>query len=147
MEDTIYKLTKNLKASIHCIEPIPCNPCETACPFGAITIGKDITNLPMVDADKCKGCAICLAKCPGLAIRLIDKDYSKEESIVAFPYEYLPIPEKGENVSATNILGQVVGKGIVYKVQKPLKEDPTRIIYLIVGKDIADKVHSIKKIK
>ena len=58
-------------AVIECVQQIPCNPCEKACPFGAIEVGPDITNLPRLDLDKCRGCGICLSKCPGLAIFLL----------------------------------------------------------------------------
>jgi len=33
-------------AVLECVEDIPCNPCEVACPAGAITVGSPITNLP-----------------------------------------------------------------------------------------------------
>jgi ferredoxin len=43
-----YQLTakdrRALAAVIECIEGIPCNPCETSCPVGAITVGDEITN-------------------------------------------------------------------------------------------------------
>ena len=36
---------------IECAENIPCNPCETSCPKGAISVGEPITNLPVVDPE------------------------------------------------------------------------------------------------
>ena len=132
-------------ANIHCIEPIPCNPCETSCPFGAIQVGEDITNLPVVDLDLCRGCGLCLAVCPGLAIRLIQKEYGPGSSLVAFPYEYLPIPEKEETVLVVDMEGHVLGEGTVKKIQKPLKDDPTRILYVAVPEAIALDVWSIKR--
>ena len=35
-------LSKGTKAVIECVQNIPCNPCEAACPYGAITIGDNI---------------------------------------------------------------------------------------------------------
>lgn len=61
---------KRPKAIIECYENIACNPCSTSCPFEAITIGKDINNLPVVDFNKCTGCGICAYSCPGLAIMI-----------------------------------------------------------------------------
>ena len=46
---------------IECKQNIPCNPCESACPHHAITIGNPITNLPVVDSEKCIGCGLCVA--------------------------------------------------------------------------------------
>jgi Fe-S-cluster-containing hydrogenase component 2 len=136
-----------LVADIYCIEPIPCNPCETSCPFGAIQVGEDITNLPVVDEDLCRGCGICLAICPGLAIRLIQDQYKKGTSLVAFPYEYEPIPEKGQTVRVVNMQGEELSDATVIKIQKPLKDDPTRIVYVEVDSAVAVNVRSMKRIK
>lgn len=67
------RLKKGPVAVIECCQNIPCNPCETACKFGAITVGDLITNLPVLDESKCVGCGVCLTKCPGLAIFVVDK--------------------------------------------------------------------------
>ena len=45
-------LTQKAVAIIECIEEIPCNPCETACPAGAIRVGTPITNLPALIPEK-----------------------------------------------------------------------------------------------
>lgn len=50
------RLYKGPVAIIECIEEIPCNPCEAACPNKAITIGESITNLPVMDLEKCVAC-------------------------------------------------------------------------------------------
>lgn len=136
-----------LLADIYCIEPIPCNPCETSCPFGAIQVGEDITNLPVIDVDLCRGCGICLAVCPGLAIRLLQEEYGDGTSLVAFPYEYEPLPEKGQTVQVVNMQGKELGDGTVTKLQKPLKDDPTRIVYVEVASEVATEVRSMKRLK
>ena len=136
-----------LLADIYCIEPIPCNPCETSCPFGAITVGEEITNLPLVEADKCRGCGICLAVCPGLAIRLIKEEHGPDTSLVAFPYEYEPLPDKGQTVRVVDMQGVELGDGTVTKIQKPLKDDPTRVVYVEVAREIASQVNSMKRLK
>ena len=77
------RFEKGPVAVIECIQEIPCNPCEAACRFGAIQIGDPITNLPKLIENKCTGCGICVANCPGLAIFIINKVYEilEEKSI------------------------------------------------------------------
>ena len=58
-------------AFIECLQTIACNPCEANCPTGAISIGAQISNRPVLDAKKCVGCGTCVSKCPGLAITVI----------------------------------------------------------------------------
>ena len=56
-------------ACIECFQNIPCNPCEEACPRGAITVGREITGLPTLDAEKCNGCGKCVSACPALVFQ------------------------------------------------------------------------------
>ena len=58
-------------AFIECLQTIACNPCEANCPTGAISIGAQISNRPVLDTNKCVGCGTCVSKCPGLAITVI----------------------------------------------------------------------------
>jgi len=116
-------------AVIECIEAIPCNPCETACPVHAITVGSEITNLPVIDIETCTGCGLCVAACPGLAIYLKQKNYTKNLSFIAFPFEYLPLPEAGRTVNMVNRYGQVVCEGTVIKVVTIKRFNRTAIIY------------------
>ena len=51
-------------AVIECVQEIPCNPCEEACPNGCIVVGEPITNLPRFDASECTGCGLCTEICP-----------------------------------------------------------------------------------
>ncbi len=67
-------------AFIECVQEIHCNPCEEACSQGAIIIGEPITNLPQLDGEKCTGCSMCVAACPGLAIFKIHKNYTATTS-------------------------------------------------------------------
>lgn len=129
---------------IDCNECIPCNPCETACPFGCIEIGSKITNLPSLNLNKCTGCGQCVLACPGLAIFLLDRDYSKDKASITLPYEFLPLPKKGEKVIALDRNGSNICAGEVLKVSLTKKGDRTALVKVAVPKEYADKVRNIK---
>jgi Fe-S-cluster-containing hydrogenase component 2 len=130
---------------VECTEKIPCNPCETVCRKGAIVVGEPITNLPRLDAEKCDGCGLCIARCPGLAIFMVDATYSKEEAAVSFPHEYLPLPKEGDEVEAVNRKGELVCKGKVIKVRRPKSFDHTPVITIAVPKEYASTVRGITR--
>lgn len=111
---------------IECVEEIPCNPCETACPRGAISVGSPITNLPRIDREKCTACGLCIAACPGLAITI--KDGSGDEALIRFPYEYLPLPVPGQAVTMCDRLGRPVCAGTVRRVDRTARADMTAIV-------------------
>ncbi|MFA7075635.1 MAG: 4Fe-4S binding protein [Candidatus Izemoplasmatales bacterium] len=96
------------KAIIECYQEIPCNPCETSCPFNAIHIGSDINKIPTVDFDKCTGCGICAKACPGLAIMIAMIKNGK--AYFKIPYELLPLPIVGERWYGVNRSGEVLDK-------------------------------------
>lgn len=74
-------------------------------------MGEQITNLPCLDEEKCTGCGLCVANCPGLAITILDKSYSQAEATIDFPFEYLPLPVEGDIVDAVSRGGETVCKG------------------------------------
>lgn len=133
-------------AVIECIQEIPCNPCESACRFNAIVIGKPITNLPRLVEERCRGCGECIPACPGLAIFLVNKAYSSEEAAVSIPYEYLPLPEVGSTVDALDRRGERVCSGRVIKVANPRKNDNTAVVTLAVPKRYSDQVRCLRGI-
>ncbi len=120
------------KAIVGCFQEIPCNPCSTSCPFGAITIGEDINQIPKIDFNKCTGCGICISSCPGLAIMVAsikdDKAYFK------IPYELLPIPEKGDIWQGINYKGEYITDAMIENVQINKNQDRTVIITASVKK-------------
>jgi len=136
------RLAKGAVVIIECFQEIPCDPCAISCKLGAIKPFKDINDLPIVDFDKCTGCGICISSCPGLAVFVIDMNYSDKKSLIKLPHEMLPLPEKGEDVYALDRAGSILGKVKVVRVLKI--KNKTNIISLEVPKSMVMKVRSIK---
>jgi len=125
-------------AIIECVQEIPCDPCVAICPVGAISM-EDINDTPKIDFNKCTGCKRCIGICPGLAIFVIKlKD---DKAFVTIPYEFLPVPKKGEFVKALDRRGKPRGKGRVVKVNTNNK---TAVVTIEVDKDLALDVRNIK---
>ncbi len=139
------RFEKGPVAVIECVQEIPCNPCEAACRFRAIKIGEPITNLPVLASEKCSGCGICVSRCPGLAIFIVNKVYSKTSAAVSFPYEYYPIPEEGMPVRAVNRKGDFVCDGRVIKVMNPASFDHTPVITIEIPTEMSEEVRSIER--
>ena len=136
------RLTKGPVVIIECFQKIPCDPCAISCKLGAIKPFNDINDLPQVDFEKCTGCGVCISSCPGLAIFVMEMNYSDEKSLIKLPHEMLPLPEKGDDVYALDRAGSMLGKAKVIKVLKI--KNKTNIISLEVPKSMAMKVRSIK---
>ncbi len=136
------RLKKGPVAVFECVENIPCNPCVDACPFKAVSMEK-ITDAPKIDYEKCTGCGTCVSVCPGLAIFVVD--LSKEKALITIPYEFLPIPEKGDTVKALNRRGEIVGDAKIIGVKK--NENKTNTVTIEVKKELGMIVRNIKVIK
>ena len=137
-EESAYE--KGLIAVIECDEDIPCNPCESICPYAAIIVGEPITNLPVMDSLKCNGCLKCLGICPGLCIFAINKNFSEKDSLIYIPYEYSPLPEKGLVVKALDRSGEYVCDAKVHKVIKSSKKQNSAIIGILVPREFYNTV-------
>lgn len=132
-------------AVIECFQSIPCNPCSTACKAGAIKPFADINDLPKVDYDKCTGCGLCMTKCPGLAIFIVDETYSDDEALVKIPYEFLPLPQEGSYVTGLNREGKPVCRARVVRIQTAKSQDRTAIVSLAVPKEFSMEVRFINQ--
>jgi Fe-S-cluster-containing hydrogenase component 2 len=121
------------KAVLECYEPIPCNPCETSCPFGAITIGEDINKQPELDPDRCTGCGICIHSCPGLAIFV--SQLTDTAARFKIPYEFLPVPVPGETWIALDRSGHPIGHAKIVKIDNATKQAKTIVVTVDVPKD------------
>jgi len=138
------RLKKGPVAIIECFQEIPCNPCTEACKQGAIQPMEDINNLPKLDFDQCNGCGMCLSRCPGLAIFIVDASYSDTEAIVRIPYEYAPVPQVGEKVVGLNRAGEELGSFVVSKVQSGGQKNKTYTVWLVVPQELKMDVRGIR---
>lgn len=140
----IDRINRGPAAVIECYKKIPCNPCQTACRFNAISVGEDINNIPEINLDKCTGCAICLSKCPGLAIMVVDGSKSAETVEIKIPYEFLPLPEEGSIVKGLDREGKYLSDVKVIKVSNPKSFDRTPVITFEIDRKYMYDVRNIK---
>jgi len=106
---------------IDCLYGFACNPCEFACPHGAITKTSTST-VPQLDFNKCVGCMDCVYQCPGLAIF----GYSEKKDWLFLPIEY--DAKEGAEVFLVDNNGKKVGEGIIEKILlKPNKTNVARV--------------------
>jgi len=146
------RFAKGPAAIVECFQKIPCNPCVEACPFGAIIPLKDINDLPKVDFEKCTGCGLCIAQCPGLAIFVVDKTSGKnndktrkeDQALVALPYEFLPVPRQGQWACGLNRAGEEKGWFEVAKVTSGGEKNKTSVIWLAVPKELVMEIRCIR---
>ncbi len=141
---SMERLEKGPVAIIECFQRIPCNPCATSCKKGAIIPFVDINDLPNLNHETCNGCSLCVFNCPGLAIMVVDYTYSEDQVSFKIPYEFLPLPEKGQSIKGLNREGQEICDCEVVKVMNSKVMDRTPLITVVV-----DKVHlkSFRNIK
>ena len=124
-------------AVIECCEEIPCNPCMSACPHHAIVIEGGIHHSPQLKPELCVGCGICVARCSGQAIFLVDEDTGDGKAEVTIPYELLPIPETGDMGSALDRSGTKVCEAEVVSVKYSPAFDKTHLLTMRVPKEYA----------
>lgn len=132
------------RAGVHpvmeCTQNIPCNPCQDACPKHCIKIGAHITSLPDVEENAtCVRCGMCVASCSGQAIFLVDETFEPGFATVTIPYEFLPLPEKGEKGLGLGRNGQPVCEAEVISVKSAKAFDHTNLLTIKVPADMAMK--------
>jgi len=136
------RLDRGAVAILECFQLIPCDSCCGACKRGAIKEFKDINDLPEIDFDICNGCGLCISECPGLAIFVVDQTYSEKEALVKIPYEFLPLPEKGEAVDALSRQGERVSEAKVVDIRK--FKGKANVIGIAVSKELSLDVRNIR---
>ena len=128
---------------IECIEEIPCNPCETSCPQGALMVGSPITNLPVIDRGICTLCGLCIPACPGLAITI--KSIQGDKARIRFPWEYLPLPLAGQEAEMVDRSGRVLCAGRILAVGNPSRNNRTAVVTAEFPREFANEVISIRR--
>ena len=132
------------KVGVHpimeCTQNIPCNPCQDACPKGCISIGSNITSLPIVvEGSECINCGMCVASCSGQAIFLVNEDCGDNMATITIPYEFLPLPKEGSKGNALGRDGKKVCKAEVISVKSSKAYDKTNLLTMKVPKEFAMK--------
>ena len=106
---------------IDCLYGFACNPCQFACPHGAITKSSTST-VPVIDFEKCVGCMDCVYQCPGLAIF----GYHPKKDWLFLPIEYEAT--EGVEVYLVDNEGKKLGEGLIEKIlRKPNKTHIARV--------------------
>lgn len=142
----LWKDKKQGLVVVECPQRIPCNPCNTSCPTKAIKPFADINDTPEIEYEKCTGCALCVAVCPGLACFVIDLTFSPDKALFKLPYEMLPVPTKGDTVDCLGRKGEVLAQGTVEAVVEP-KRDRTYVVHVSAPKEFANAIRAIRVVK
>ena len=140
------------RAGVHpvmeCTQNIPCNPCQDACPKGCISIGANITSLPVVvESAECMNCGMCVASCSGQAIFLVEEDCGDDTATVTLPYEFLPLPAAGTKGDALGRSGQRVCEAEVVGVRSAKAFDKTNLLTIKVPKEYAMKARFFRSMR
>lgn len=138
------RLAQGPVAVIECFQSIPCNPCQTACRRNAVQPFADINDLPGIIAENCNGCGLCVSRCPGLAIMVVDMTYSPDKALIKLPYEFNPLPRENAVVTALNRAGEPVCDALVVRVQNAPAQDKTAVIWLAADKGFVREVRNFK---
>jgi len=136
------RMNQGAVAIIECFQSIPCDPCATSCPQKAIAAFADINDLPIINNDKCNGCGICITKCPGLAIMIVDMTYSETHALIRLPYEFSPLPQAGDTVLALDRTGAEMSEVQVIRVVNSNRKTP--IISIAIEKSLIKTIRNIK---
>ena len=130
----------------HCTQEIPCNPCTSICPRGAIRIsGDDVMGVPEFVGHECDGCEKCVAICPGLAITLLDYRKDRAQPTVVIPYEFSARRiKKGDTVTVLDSEGTVLGNVEVSRVRAPREADRALLVRVTAPADLAPRIAGIR---
>lgn len=136
---------KGIHPVMECTQNIPCNPCQDACPKHCIKIGTHITSLPAVDESaECIGCGMCVAACSGQAIFLVNEETEPGYGTVTLPYEFLPLPQKGDKGYGLSRSGEKICEAEIVEVKTSKAFDHTNLVTMKVPSDMVMKARFYK---
>lgn len=136
---------KGIHPVMECTQNIPCNPCQDACPKHCIKIGTHITSLPAVDESaECIGCGMCVAACSGQAIFLVNEETELGYGTVTLPYEFLPLPQKGDKGYGLSRSGEKICEAEIVEVKTSKAFDHTNLVTMKVPSDMVMKARFYK---
>ena len=118
---------------IRCVEEIPCNPCQEACPVHSIDMPKGWIMAQPEFLGLCVGCAQCVVACPGLAIVLVDERYdpSRKTALITLPWEISDgVVKPGDKVETVGFEAWHVGDGVVKAVKRSPSHDRRRLVMI-----------------
>lgn len=111
-----------------------------------IKIGINITSLPVVDEEStCIGCGMCVASCSGQSIFLVNEDFEEGYTSITLPYEFLPLPEKGEKGIGLDRSGKEACEVEVIDVKSVKAFDNTNLLTIKVPSEMGMKVRFFKQ--
>jgi sarcosine oxidase, subunit alpha len=142
--EPVIELSDKYISILHCYQEIPCNPCISVCPSGAIKLRDalgSIMDLPYFDGE-CTRCGQCIAVCPGLAIS-VAKKMDDEFAEVILPHEFIPDFSVNNLIPLTDNEGNYLEKGEVIKINYS-KKYKTNLITLKTSLKNAAKIAGIK---
>lgn len=139
------RLARGPVVVVECVERIPCDPCVAACAKGAISKPGGLNDPPIVDFDACDGCGICLSACPGLSVFAVDASRKDGKATVMLPYEFLPLPAVGDEVTALDREGEAVCGARVTRVLSSKALDRTPIVSIEVPREHAMTVRHFRR--
>jgi sarcosine oxidase, subunit alpha len=142
--EPVIEINDNYTPILHCYQEIPCNPCISVCPSGAIKLSKalgNIMDLPYFDGE-CSKCGQCIAVCPGLAIS-VAKKLNGDFAEVILPHEFIPKFSVNDFIPVTDSDGNYLEKDEVMKINYNRKYK-TYLITLKVSLQNATKIAGIR---
>lgn len=131
-------------AIIECVEEIPCNPCAVVCRLDAIE-KEGLCDVAKINWEKCSGCTLCVAVCPGLSIFL--QNIKDGKGYVTMPYELLPPPKVGMKAQLMDRSGKVVGEGTIVNPTYQAKGDAYPLWVVTVEMNDPELSYEVRAIK
>ena len=138
------RLSAGPVAVFECFQKIPCRICQDACQKKKAVLDRNEKGFLLADPDLCNGCGVCVVKCPGQAIFILDRSYSEDYSLLRLPFAFCPLPEKGQYVCGLGRRGEEVGWFEVERIVSGGGKNKTWTVSIKVPHELLMEVRNIK---